>query len=121
MDAGSPMSPPEPGRFDAWRKANKLERLPAVGELERNSGRLPENKPSYKHKMVKAPKEADKYRDDFQVRKKRVDEAREKRVGRFRDGMGSKKELKGVDDVRKARQEKAKRKAKNARPTRKKF
>jgi len=68
---------------------------------------------------MKAPKEADKFRDDFKVRKKRVDEAREKRVGRFRDGMGSKKELKGADDIRRDRQEKERRMAKNARPAKK--
>ncbi|KAG6039134.1 ATP-dependent RNA helicase dbp10 [Claviceps citrina] len=70
--------------------------------------------------MEKAPREADKYRDDFEVRKRRVAEAREKRVGRFRDGMGSKKELKGADDIRKSREEKQRKLAKNARPQRKK-
>ncbi|KJZ77903.1 ATP-dependent RNA helicase DBP10 [Hirsutella minnesotensis 3608] len=64
--------------------------------------------------------EADKYRDDFEVRKKRVAEAREKRVGRFKDGMGSKKELKGIHDIRKAREEQERRRAKNARPSKKK-
>ncbi|KAF4957765.1 hypothetical protein FGADI_2897 [Fusarium gaditjirri] len=112
------------GRFDKWKRANRLGKLPHVGEAERPGGanhvaHIPSGV-RYKHKQEKAPKEADKYRDDFQVRKKRVDEAREKRVGRFRDGMGSKKELKGRDDIRKARQEKEKKRLKNARPTRKK-
>lgn len=31
---------------------------------------------------------------------------REKRIGRFRDGMGNKKEFKGVDFIRKVRVEK---------------
>ena len=106
------------GRFDKWRREQRLGRLPRVGEAEKpgpGAGRMPSG-PRYKHKQEKAPKEADKYRDDFQVRKKRVDEAREKRVGRFRDGMGSKKELKGTDDIRRARQEAQRRKEKNARP-----
>ncbi|KAF5722864.1 ATP-dependent RNA helicase DBP10 [Fusarium mundagurra] len=112
------------GRFDKWKRANRLGKLPHVGEAERPGGanhvaHIPSGV-RYKHKQEIAPKEADKYRDDFQVRKKRVDEAREKRVGRFRDGMGSKKELKGRDDIRKARQEKEKKRLKNARPTRKK-
>jgi ATP-dependent RNA helicase DDX54/DBP10 len=112
------------GRFDKWKRANRLGKLPHVGEAERPGGanhvaHIPSGV-RYKHKQERAPKEADKYRDDFQVRKKRVDEAREKRVGRFRDGMGSKKELKGRDDIRKARQEKEKKRLKNARPTRKK-
>lgn len=109
------------GRFDKWRKAHRMGRMQRVGDDEKASAAsmLPQGGARYKHKQEKAPKEADKYRDDYQVRKKRVDEAREKRVGRFRDGAGSKKEIKGVHDIRKAREEKQKRKEKNARPMRK--
>ena len=107
------------GRFDAWRKANKVDRLPKVGELERSGAHFASGGGQrFKHKAVKAPKEADRYRDDFYKRKKRVDEAKEKRVGRFADGKG-KSELKGVDDVRKARKLETKRREKNARPSRK--
>lgn len=108
------------GRFDKWKREQRLGRMPRVGEAEKpgpGAGQLPSG-PRYKHKQEKAPREADKYRDDFRVRKKRVDEAREKRVGRFKDGVGSKKELKGMHDIRKARQEKQRRKEKNARPSR---
>ncbi|KAM4057018.1 DEAD/DEAH box helicase [Hirsutella rhossiliensis] len=113
------------GRFDKWRRAQRVGRLPHVGEAERpgaqggGGGGLPSGR-RFKHTQEKAPKEADKYRDDFRVRKKRVDEAREKRVGRFKDGMGSKKELKGIHDIRKARQEKERRQAQNARPPKRK-
>jgi ATP-dependent RNA helicase DDX54/DBP10 len=108
------------GRFDKWKRAQRVSRLPKVGDIERpGMGQLPSGV-RYKHNQEKAPKEADKFRDDFKVRKKRVAEAREKRMGRFRDGMGSKKELKGADDIRKARQEKERRMQKNARPSRKK-
>lgn len=111
------------GRFDRWRKAHKVDRLPRTGELEREGG----NKfggggvgrgmgPRYKHKQEKAPKEADKYRDDYHVRKKRVEEAKEKRVGRYRDG-GGKGELKSTEDIRKERKLAERRKAKNARPS----
>ncbi|KAI1470678.1 ATP-dependent RNA helicase dbp10 [Daldinia caldariorum] len=124
------------GRFDRWRRAQRLGRLPRVGESEKKLPRAgapvggegprggagagaAEGGVRYKHKQEKAPKEADKYRDDYHVRKKRVAEAREKRVGRFKDGMGSKKEVKSMEDIRKARVIKEKKKAKNARPSRK--
>ncbi|KAK2036563.1 DEAD/DEAH box helicase [Colletotrichum somersetense] len=110
------------GRFDRWRKANRLGRI-QVGALERpGGGNVPEVPEShkYKHKQERAPKPADKYRDDYEVRKKRVAEAKEKRVGQYRDGAGNRKEIKGVEDIRKARWEKQKRMEKNARPTRRK-
>lgn len=118
------------GRFDKWKKAHRLGRMQRVGEEEKTSttnkfsvngsgGGPGAGGPRYKHKQIKAPKEADKYRDDFKERKKRVDEARENRVGRFKDGMGSKREIKGFHDIRKAREEKEKRMAKNARPQKK--
>ncbi|KAF3061152.1 ATP-dependent RNA helicase DBP10 [Daldinia childiae] len=113
------------GRFDKWRRAQRLGRLPRVGEAEKKLPRLgapgtgEENGGRYRHKQEKAPKEADKYRDDYHVRKKRVADARENRVGRFKDGMGSKKEIKSSEDIRKARVVKEQKKAKNARPSRK--
>ncbi|OTA63639.1 ATP-dependent RNA helicase DBP10 [Hypoxylon sp. EC38] len=113
------------GRFDKWRKAQRLGRLPRVGEAERRGGGnnnttgVEGGGVRYRHKQEKAPKEADKYRDDYHVRKKRVAEAKEKRVGRFKDGAGSRKEIKSADDIRKARVLKERRKAKNARPSRK--
>ncbi|KAI7666337.1 ATP-dependent RNA helicase [Hortaea werneckii] len=117
------------GRFDAWRKANKVDRLPRVGELERSNahyaagsgpgGNDGQGNRRFKHKQEKAPKEADKFRDDYQKRKAKVQAAKEKRVGRFAEGKG-KNELRGTDDVRKLRKQKEKRKEKNARPSRKK-
>ncbi|KFZ05536.1 hypothetical protein V501_08274 [Pseudogymnoascus sp. VKM F-4519 (FW-2642)] len=108
------------GRFDRWRKAHKVERLPRTGEAERaggvgaSVGRGMGTR--YKHKQERAPKEADKYRDDYHVRRKRVDEAKEKRVGRFRDG-GGKGEIKSTEDIRKQRQLEQRKKEKNARPS----
>ncbi|RFU74441.1 atp-dependent rna helicase dbp10 [Trichoderma arundinaceum] len=105
------------GRFDKWKKAHRVHKLPQVGEVEKSgnaAGQLPSGM-RYKHNKETAPKEADKYRDDFYKRKKRVNEAREKRVGRFKDGMGSKKEVKGLHDIRKARQEKERKRAKTGR------
>ncbi|KAK3400110.1 ATP-dependent RNA helicase dbp-10 [Sordaria brevicollis] len=108
------------GRFDRWRKDNRLGKLPTVGETEksqliRNFGAQP-GQPRYKHKMEKAPKDADKFRDDYHVRKKRVAEAKEKRIGKYKDGEGSKRELKTATDIRKARAIAEKKREKNARP-----
>jgi ATP-dependent RNA helicase DDX54/DBP10 len=109
------------GRFDRWRKAHKMERLPRTGEAENPKavggvGRGFGTR--YKHKQEQAPKDADKYRDDYHIRKKRVDEAKEKRIGRFKDGAG-KSEIKSTDDIRKDRKLAERRQAKNARPSKK--
>lgn len=108
------------GRFDRWRKENRVGRLPRVGEAERSGGPSPGTGPGkrWKHKLETAPKEADKFRDDYHKRRKMVEAAKEKRIGRFRDGAG-KGEIKGVEDVRKDRRAKEKRKEKTARPRRK--
>ncbi|OHF02278.1 DEAD/DEAH box helicase [Colletotrichum orchidophilum] len=105
------------GRFDRWRKANRLGRIQVGGMEKGNVPDLPSGR-QYKHKQEKAPKQADKFRDDYEVRKKRIAEAKEKRIGQFKDGAGSRKEIKGVEDIRKARWEKQKRMEKNARPQR---
>ena len=105
------------GRFDAWKRSNRIDRLPLTGEAETAS-----NMPNrggggkrWKHKKEDAPKDADKYRDDFYKRKKMVDKAKEERRGRFREGKGQ-REIKGVDDVRKERGMKERRREKNSRP-----
>ncbi|CAN9156933.1 unnamed protein product [Alternaria sp. RS040] len=107
------------GRFDDWRKANKV-KMPRVGEMEapNRSASSFNNAPRYKHKAEKAPKQADRYRDDYHVQKKRVAEAKEKRVGAWKDG-GAKSELRDVDAVRKNRKVQENRRAKNARPSKK--
>ena len=105
------------GRFDAWKKSNKIDRLPRTAEAETagNRANIGSGGKRWKHKKEDAPKDADKYRDDFYKRKKMVDKAKEERRGRFREGKG-KSEIKGIDDVRKERGLKQKRKEKNARP-----
>lgn len=108
------------GRFDAWKKANKIDVLPRVGETERAGNlRAPHGKDGgrrFKHKAEKAPKEADKYRENYETQKKKVADAKEKRIGKFANGKG-KNEIKNVEDVRKQRALDQKRKDKNARPT----
>lgn len=106
------------GRFDDWRKANKV-KMQRVGEMEApNRSSHQGGGPRYKHKSEKAPKQADRFRDDYHVQKKRVQEAKEKRVGSFRDG-GAKSELKDVNAVHKNRKVQEQRKEKNARPAKK--
>ena len=108
------------GRYDAWRKSNKVDRLPRTGEIEgASAGKGGLGGKRFKHKRETAPKEADKYRDDYYKRKKMVEKAKEERRGRFRDGSG-KSEVRGVEEVRKERGKKEKRKEKNARPMKKK-
>ncbi|KAK4193763.1 putative ATP-dependent RNA helicase DBP10 [Podospora australis] len=112
------------GRFDRWRKSNRLGQLPRVGEMEkaqlaRNFGGQQQGGVRYKHNMEKAPKDADKFRDDYHVRKKRVAEAKENRIGKYKDGEGSKRELKNATDIRKARQIAERKREKNARPAKK--
>ncbi|KAF2460760.1 ATP-dependent RNA helicase dbp10 [Lineolata rhizophorae] len=109
------------GRFDAWRKTNRIDRLPRIGEAEtpfKAAANIAGSAGSrwFKHKAEKAPKEADRWRDDYHKRRKRVQEAKEKRIGKFREGPGDRKELRNVDRVRKERRLKEARRAKNARP-----
>ncbi|KAH9865775.1 ATP-dependent RNA helicase dbp10 [Plenodomus biglobosus] len=107
------------GRFDDWRKANKV-KMPRVGEIEApgRSAASFNNAPRYKHKAEKAPKQADRYRDDYHVQKQRVAEAKEKRIGAFKDG-GAKSELKDASAVHKQRKVQERKRDKNARPSKK--
>jgi ATP-dependent RNA helicase DDX54/DBP10 len=106
------------GRYDAWRKAHRVGRVPRVGEKEAESvpGQASQvgSGKRYKHTSMKAPKEADKFRDDYEKRKKKVESARE-RV----KGQEGKKEIRSVDDIRKLRNLKERRREKNARPSKK--
>lgn len=122
------------GRFGRWRTANKVGRLPRVGETEapvgnrfsapgapraqaglgapggvggRRGGRM-------FHKGLKAPKPADKGRDDYEVRKKRWSEAKEKGLV----GSTVKSELKSREQIGKDLKLKQRRREKNARPAR---
>lgn len=108
------------GRFDAWKRSHRVDQLPRVGEIERAPSKsLPASLGKrFRHKTEKVPKEADRFRDDFFKQKKKVAEAKEKRIGKFKDG-GGESELRTVDDVRKQRQLKEKRREKNARPSKK--
>lgn len=108
------------GRFDTWKRSHKIDQLPKVGEMERASPKSTNSTMGkrFRHRAEKAPKEADRFRDDFFKQRKKVAEAKAKRIGKFKDGTG-KSELRSVDDVRKQRQLKEKRREKNARPSKK--
>ena len=100
------------GRYDAWKKVNRIAKAPRVGEAEAKGTGAGSSGKSYRHKSMKAPKEADKFRADFETRKKKVASARERQMG-----DQGKKELRSVDDIRKQRQLMEKRREKNARPS----
>ncbi|KAI4214842.1 MAG: hypothetical protein LQ351_002555 [Letrouitia transgressa] len=107
------------GRFDKWKQANRVSRLPRAGEAEKREGvPLSASGRRFKHRAEQAPKAADKYRDDYHKRKKKVETAKEKNMGRFKDG-GNRKEVKGIDALRKQRGLKRRRREKNARPSKK--
>ncbi|OLL24361.1 ATP-dependent RNA helicase dbp10 [Neolecta irregularis DAH-3] len=103
------------GRFEAWRSSHKT-KVPRVGDEESNSQNTAiGNGKRFKHRKIQAPKLPDKARDDYHSRKKRVHEAREKGLyGK------AKSELKNLSAIRRDKRLKEKRKAKNARPSRKK-
>lgn len=111
------------GRFEAWKKAKRVDGVGRVGELEKSGtagGGGGERQPGagkrFRHQQTKAPRPADRLRGDFFKKRKQVQKANE-RVGDA--GRNVRSELKSVDDVRKSRRAKEKRKEKNARPARK--
>lgn len=99
------------GRYDAWKKANRL-RTPRVGENEKMVADGAVEGKKYRHRSTKAPKQADKFRDDYEKRKKKVAEAKQRETV-----SSGRKELRSVDDIRKQRKQKEKRREKNARPS----
>ncbi|KAL9098621.1 MAG: hypothetical protein Q9163_005756 [Psora crenata] len=120
------------GRFEAWKKNNRISKLPRVGESEAANGNgvalggshVRGGKRRFKHKSAQAPKEPDKYRDDFHKKRKLVEKAKDERRGRFRDGPAArpgkgKAELKGLEAVGKERIAKEKRREKTGKGVKK--
>ncbi|KAA8898324.1 hypothetical protein TRICI_006585 [Trichomonascus ciferrii] len=110
------------GRFDAWKASHKAS-VPRVGTIETSSAKnnLPQGK-RYKYNDVKAPKPADKARDDYESRKKRVKEALDKglHVKGMRPTVAQSTGVQDTEAVRKQRKLKEKRREKNARPSHRK-
>ena len=112
------------GRFDAWKKGKRLERMPRVGEaetpglgasLDYRGGRR------FRHNKDQAPKRADPLRGDFDKMKKKNTAAKERQLSKVGGAAsGGKSELRSMDDIRRARKLKQNRREKNARPSRKK-
>ncbi|KAK6201110.1 ATP-dependent RNA helicase DBP10 [Scheffersomyces amazonensis] len=105
------------GRFDDWKKQRNLQ--PArVGSLE-SSGPNSNDK-RFKHKKTAAPKLPDKFRDDYHKQKKKVEKAIESGISvKGYNKAGQQQEIKTTEQIRKARQLKDQKRAKNARPSRK--
>lgn len=118
------------GRFDNWKQAHKSTGV-KTGTMEDaaftpgprgGAGGEGGGYKKYKHNKVEAPKKADKSRDDYHVRKKRVGEALAK--GLQVKGMQPKgtpgcvsSGIQTTTQVRKARELKQKKMEKNARPS----
>lgn len=125
------------GRFEDWKKKNKINRMPRVGEAESGGAASTGTgtlgvKQKYKHKKVAEAKVPDKFRDDYDKKRKRLrekaDAQREMGMGALsggNDGRHDRKDVRGVkkgkitnsiEDIRKARKLQEKRREKNARP-----
>ncbi|CUM64251.1 uncharacterized protein PRCAT00001848001 [Priceomyces carsonii] len=105
------------GRYDEWKRLrNNHSKDPRSLDLEEKS----ESRGKFIHKKTKAPKLPDKYRDDYHKQKKKVEKALESGIKmKGYHGPAQNSEIKTTEDIRKARLLKEKRKAKNARPLRK--
>lgn len=109
------------GRFDRWRKDNRVGRVPRVGEAEGLTSTGPGGGPEaatkrFRHKSQKNPKAPDKFREDFEKQRKKSAGAKEREAA---GGATGKRELRSVDHMVKERRAMEQRREKNARPRRK--
>ncbi|CAI4872196.1 CKB_collapsed_G0008630.mRNA.1.CDS.1 [Saccharomyces cerevisiae] len=121
------------GRFDDWSKARNLKPL-KVGSRETSipsnlledpsqgpaaNGRTVRGK--FKHKQMKAPKMPDKHRDNYYSQKKKVEKALQSGISvkGYNNAPGLRSELKSTEQIRKDRIIAEKKRAKNARPSKK--
>lgn len=105
------------GRFDDWKKQRNLKPT-KTGAMEANATNS--NDRRFKHKKVASPKLPDKFRDDYHKQKEKVKKAVDSGLQvKGYNKPGQKQELRSTEDIRKARAVKDKKKAKNARPSRK--
>ncbi|CCD26064.2 ATP-dependent RNA helicase DBP10 NDAI_0G02870 [Naumovozyma dairenensis CBS 421] len=125
------------GKFDEWAKKRKMKPL-KVGARETT---IPSNilanptngshgsqgntiRGKFKHKQMKAPKMPDKHRDDYHIQKKKVEKALANgiQVRGYGNAPGMSNELKSTEQIMKDRNVKENKRAKNARPSkRRKF
>lgn len=103
------------GKFDEWRKKRNIQS--AQAGMAENVAENNQNK-RFKHNKVAAPKLPDKFRDDYHKQKKKVGKAVDAGVNvKGFNKPGQKEELRLTDQIRKMRNLKEKRRAKNARPS----
>ncbi|KAI5950636.1 DBP10 [Candida margitis] len=102
------------GKFDEWKKQRNLKHTTSVDGVG-------ENNHKFKHKKQSTPKLPDKYRDDYHKQKKKVEKALDSglRVKGY-NKPGQQQELRSTEQIRKARAQKEQRRAKNARPSKRK-
>ncbi|CAK9439085.1 uncharacterized protein LODBEIA_P33090 [Lodderomyces beijingensis] len=106
------------GKFDEWRKQRNLKPTTSLNENGGNNNNNQQQQQQFKHKKSTAPKLPDKYRDDYHKQKKKVEKALDSgmRVKGYHK-PGQQQELKTTEQIRKARALKEQRRAKNARPS----
>lgn len=103
------------GKFDEWRKKRNIQS--AEAGMAENVAENKQNK-RFKHNKIAAPKLPDKFRDDYHKQKKKVGKAVDAGVNvKGFNRPGQREELRLTDQIRKMRDLKEKRKAKNARPS----
>ena len=108
------------GRFDRWKKSNRVVKNARVGEDEKSVGSSTHaggmGGKRFKHRTQKTPKMPDKLRGDYdkQMLKAKGAKARAEETG----SSTKKGELRNVDTMVKERRLKEKRREKNARPRR---
>ncbi|ODV92352.1 hypothetical protein CANCADRAFT_42961 [Tortispora caseinolytica NRRL Y-17796] len=101
------------GKYEAWKAAHKVSDINESGE-EYAPGKKGHIGFKFRHTKIQAPKKADKARDDYKTQLKKSELAKER--------MGSaqnRKTLRSSREIAKKRQEKEKRRDKNARPSKK--
>lgn len=106
------------GKFDEWKKQRKIRSTASAMADSTDNTNDNNNQQRFKHKKVTAPRAPDKFRDDFHKQKKKVDKAMDSgvRVKGF-NKPGQRQELKTTAEIRKARNLKEQRRAKNGRPS----
>lgn len=108
------------GRYEQWRRANKLDRMPRTGDKEAPSqARNATPGKRFQHYAARAPKQPDKYRDDFYKKKKKLEASKAGGAAAPRNGR-VKSDLRSAEDIRKQRNQKNKRREKTGRHARRK-
>ncbi|ODV60814.1 ATP-dependent RNA helicase DBP10 [Ascoidea rubescens DSM 1968] len=120
------------GKFNEWRQKQHISRASLRAGARENTdaassgafaaGAEDNHGRRFKHRKVTAPRQPDKFRDNYQAQRKKVESAVDRGVavkGFVKAGTG-RRELRSAEEIRKQRELKERRRAKNARPSRKK-